>query len=240
MDTLDLTADVCFFVGNNGTGKSTLLEGIAAAARLPTLTGFHRGASSAQAVAAQLAARLTLVKSKPIRHGFFFRADDVTGFIDRMSADMEDLAGIERELSAIEGEWGRTRAMGMARAQRDALHRTYGENPFAQSHGELFLELFKARITALGLYLMDEPETPLSPGNQIALLMLLQDAVQRGSQFVIASHSPILMAFPGAQILDFDQQPPAVAAWDDLDHVQLTRAFLNHPERYLCHLDDPH
>ena len=195
---------MCFFVGNNGAGKSTLIEGIAAATRVPTLTGHHRAATSAQKVADRLAARLTLVKNKPIKHGFFFRADDVTGFIERMSGDMEELEGIESELSTIEGEWGRDRATAMARGQREALKRTYGDNPFARSHGELFLELFKARITAPGLYLLDEPETPLSPENQIALLMLLQQAVERGCQFLIASHSPILMALPDAQILDFE------------------------------------
>jgi predicted ATPase len=86
---------------------------------------------------------------------------------------------------------------------------------------------------------MDEPETPLAPDNQLALLTLINDAVAAGSQFVIATHSPILLALPGARILNFDQQPPVATAWNDLDHVNFTRAFLNHPERFLRHLGEP-
>ena len=125
----------------------------------------------------------------------------------------------------------------MAHAQRDALKARYGEDPFAKSHGELFLELFQTRINAPGLYLLDEPETPLSPENQIAFLALLTASVAKGSQFIIATHSPIIMAAPQARIYDFDVCPPELAQWNDLEHVQLTRAFLNHPEAFLRHLN---
>ena len=83
---------------------------------------------------------------------------------------------------------------------------------------------------------MDEPETPLSPTNQLALLMMIRDAVEAGSQFIVATHSTILMALPDAQILDFDASPPEPVGWDEVSHVSLTRAFLNNPEAFLRRL----
>ena len=124
----------------------------------------------------------------------------------------------------------------MAKSQAAAIEQRYGTNPFARSHGEIFLDLFKARITAPGIYLLDEPETPLSPTNQLALIALLLDAVARGSQFVIATHAPILMATPDATIIDMNRSPPEPVAWEDVEHVRLTRDILNRPEAFLRHL----
>ena len=84
-----------------------------------------------------------------------------------------------------------------------------------------------------GLYLLDEPEAPLSPQSQLALMAMMQDMLAEGAQFVIATHSPILLAYPGATIYSFDRAPAAVVPYDELDHVVLTREFLNAPERYL-------
>ena len=83
---------------------------------------------------------------------------------------------------------------------------------------------------------MDEPETPLSPTNVLALIAMIQDAVDRGAQFIIATHSPILMAQPGAEILDVNESPPIPVAWENVEHVSLTRAFLNRPDAFLKHL----
>jgi predicted ATPase len=96
--------------------------------------------------------------------------------------------------------------------------------------------LLRNRLTAPGLYLLDEPETPLSPTNQIALLALLLDAANQGSQIIVATHSPILMALPGATILDFDQHPPTPVAWSEVEHVSVTKAFLSNPDAFLRHL----
>ena len=84
--------------------------------------------------------------------------------------------------------------------------------------------------------LWTSPKRPCHPTNQLALIAILQDAVAEGSQFIVATHSPILMALPGATILDVNESPPAPIAWDDVEHVNLTRAFLNHPESFLKHL----
>ena len=224
-------------MGDNGCGKSTLLEIIAAGHRLPSL---GRQAVSDHPLMASARAALPafrFIRSRPIRHGFFFRADDVTGFLQSVQQATREHDAIADELAgSIPGDWGRERAVGMARAQSEALKNRYGEDPFARSHGELYLDLFRARINKAGLYLMDEPETPLSPTNVLALIALIQDAVADGAQFVIATHSPILMALPEARILDVNESPPAEVAWDDVEHVSLTRAFLNHPDAFLRHL----
>jgi predicted ATPase len=116
------------------------------------------------------------------------------------------------------------------------MERAHGVDPDARSHGESFLALFGSRFVTQGLYLLDEPEAALSPQSQLALLSMIGQAVSGGSQFVVATHSPILLAFPGARILTFDETPIAEVAYADLEHVNLTRSFLENPERYLRHL----
>ncbi len=243
--SLEFTAAVTFLVGDNGCGKSTLLEIIAAGTNLPSLGQAAIEDHPLMAAARQARPAFRFVRGAPPRdgrrnkrrHGFFFRADDVTGFLQSVARTTEEHTAIAEELSnSIPGDWGRERAVAMAQAQGDQLRARYGEDPFARSHGELYLDLFKGRIAAPGLYLLDEPETPLSPGNQLALMALIMDAADSGSQFIIATHSPILMALPGAEILDVNQTPPASVAWEDVEHVSLTRAFLNDPESFLRHL----
>ena len=236
-ETLEFSSPVTFFVGENGCGKSTLLEIIGAGLRLASLGQKAIDQHPLMSIAIEAAKSFRFVRSRPIRHGFYFRADDVTGFLQSVQRSVREHEQIAAELAkSIPEGWGRTRAVGMARAQSEALKARYGGDPFARSHGELYLDLFRSRITAPGLYLMDEPETPLSPTNQLALIAIIQDAVANGSQFIVATHSPILMALPDAEILDVNESPPLRVAWDDVEHVSITRAFLNHPEAFLRHL----
>ena len=126
-------------------------------------------------------------------------------------------------------------SMPMRTSLADMEHR-YGIDLDANSHGQSFLKLFESRFVPGGLYLLDEPEAPLSPQSQLALLAMIADMVSREGQFIIATHSPILLAYPGAQIYSFDEQPVRRVDYDALDHVTLTRDFLNAPQRYLRHL----
>lgn len=234
---LNFEAPVTFLVGDNGSGKSTLLEIIAAGMRLHSLGQQAIDDHPLMASARNALPAFRFVRSAPVRHGFFFRADDVTGFLQSVQRSVREHEDIAAELAAsIPGDWGRERAVGMARSQSEALASRYGEDPFARSHGELYLDLFRARINKAGLYLMDEPETPLSPTNVLALIAMIQDAVALGAQFIIATHSPILMALPDAEILDVNESPPVPVSWDEVEHVSLTRAFLNHPDAFLRHL----
>ena len=98
------------------------------------------------------------------------------------------------------------------------------------------MKLFQSRFVPGGLYLMDEPEAPLSPQRQLALLSMLKEMVGENAQFIIATHSPILMAYPDAAIFSFDSHPVREVSYEDVEHVSLTRAFLNNPGSFLRHL----
>ncbi len=127
-------------------------------------------------------------------------------------------------------------AMGPIKASMREMEQRYGVDPDAKSHGEAFLNFFQQRLVPKGLYLMDEPEAALSPQRQLSLLAMMFDLVADGAQFIIATHSPLLLAFPGARIYSFDESPIAPVAWTDTDNVRLTREFLADPERYLRNL----
>jgi predicted ATPase len=121
--------------------------------------------------------------------------------------------------------------------QLHALRTQYNGDLDERSHGESFFTFFKARFIPNGLYLLDEPEAPLSPLRQLAFLSLLKEMVsEHNAQFIIATHSPILMAYPDAVILSFDKSPIAPVEYDDLEHVSLTRDFLNNREAFLRRL----
>jgi len=236
---LDLAAPVTLFVGENGSGKSTLLEGIAAAARLSSVGADEVATDQTLAAQRRLGDVLRLTWSKRNHRGFFLRAEDFFGFQRRLAADR---VAFEARLSEIDAEY-RDRsayAKGLAalpvRRELADMERRYGRDPDARSHGQAFLNLFQGRFVPGGLYLLDEPEAPLSPQNQLGLLAVLLEMVSRAAQFVIATHSPILLAFPGAKIYSFDQIPVAPVAYEDLDHVALTRDFLNEPEAFLRRL----
>lgn len=237
LSALDLDHPVTFLVGENGSGKSTLLEALAVATKLPVLGGEAVERDPTLAPARALAARLRLAWRVHPHKGFFLRAEDFFRFARRITESRAEYDDLEKEFAGRFSGYGRRLATGVARGARDALERRYGDLE-ARSHGESFLDLFRARFVPGGLHLLDEPETPLSPARQIALLSMLDGMVRAGGQFIIATHSPILMAHPDAAILSFDERPPAPVAWDTLPHVTLTRDFLNHPGAFLRHLSD--
>jgi predicted ATPase len=197
---LAFTTPVTFLVGENGSGKSTLLEGIAAGMDAVAAGSRDLKRDPSLQAARDFAAGFVFARRRHARTRLFLRAEDVFGYTGRLAADMEELATIEQELTHLPEGPGRDRATAMARGQRAALIRRYGDNPDARSHGETFLALLRTRLVPNGLYFLDEPETPLSPSRVLALIALLADRVAQGCQFIIATHSPILMALPGATI----------------------------------------
>lgn len=241
LDVLTFPTPVTFFVGENGSGKSTLLEGIAAAAGLPAAGSDDPGADATLDAQRQLGRALRLVWTRRTHRGFFLRAEDFFGFTKRLSAMRSELlqrmADLEVEY-ANRSAWARGLAMGPAHASLADMERRYGVNLDANSHGQSFLKFFQARFVPGGLYLLDEPEAPLSPQSQLAFMLMMQDMVAEGAQFIVATHSPILLAFPSATIYSFDRTPAQVVPYAELEHVVLTRDFLNAPERYLRAMRD--
>lgn len=108
-----------------------------------------------------------------------------------------------------------------------------GRSLHAQSHGESFFSVFANRFSGRGIYLLDEPEAALSPMRQLAFLYVIKDLIAEGAQFLIATHSPILMGLPGAVILNFDASPLTEIRYEETDHYQMTRRFLENPTQFL-------
>ena len=238
LDDLRLERPVTFFVGENGSGKSTLLEGIAAAARLPTVGSAEVQDDSTLDAQRRLGKALRLSWTKRTTRGFFLRAEDFFGFTKRLARMRAELMLEKLEAAREYKESDRSAvALGLKlkplQASLAEMERRYGTELDANSHGESFLRLFQSRFVPGGLYLMDEPEAPLSPQSQLALLAMMGDMVSQKAQFIVATHSPMLLAYPDAQIYNFDSTPIRAVAYDELDHVRITRDFLNAPARYL-------
>jgi predicted ATPase len=239
LSTLSFEQPVTFLVGENGTGKSTLLEGIALAAGLPTVGSTAIADDATLTAQRQLGKALKLVWNRRTRRGFFLRAEDFFGFTRQLARLRDEMRGRLEEIEseyADRSDYAKGLAMGPAAGSLADMERRYGKDLDAQSHGQSFLKLFQSRFVPGGLYLLDEPEAPLSPQSQIALLAMILDMVREDAQFIIATHAPILLACPRAAIYTFDETPVRAADFESLDHVTLTRDFLANPQRFLRHL----
>jgi predicted ATPase len=204
---------VTFFVGENGTGKSTLLEGIAAAYGFNPEGGTKNFTFSTRATHSELYRHLTIARQAFPKDGFFLRAEsfyNVASNIDEMDA---------------------------ADPPKKRLLNSYGGRSLhAQSHSESFLALVRNRFGGDGLYLLDEPESALSPSRLMTLLAIIHNLVQNRSQFIIATHSPILMAYPGAQVYELTEDGIRAVDYRETEHYRLTRRFLENPEKMLRYL----
>jgi len=215
---LAIEAPVTFFVGENGSGKSTLLEAVAALLRLPVSGGGRNEVADARGPddGAQLASALRPSMARHPPDHYFFRGEHAAHFAELLEAR-------ERDPDFLGDPYGRYG----------------GRSLHERSHGEAFLSVLTHRLEG-GLYLMDEPESALSPQRQLALLARMWTLVAEGrTQFIIATHSPLLMTFPGATLLDFDHGPLRPIALEETSHYEITRGVLTSPERYWKHLRSP-
>jgi predicted ATPase len=218
MDTLAFQSGVTFLAGENGSGKSTVLEAIAVACGCPgeggpsnqSLKGPQRGDGIASRTRPAL-------RGVPLGGAWFLRAE--TFFDLATAASHATRQGASFEDAQLLADFG-------------------WRSPHLLSHGQSFLGLFESRMGAQSLWFMDEPEAPLSFRSQLALLGMLHDLVDAGSQFVIATHSPVLLALPGAVIYEFADDGVQRRRWDELDVVQQYGSFLDAPDRYFRHLFD--
>ncbi len=234
---LDLTSKLNFFVGDNGTGKSTLLEAIAFRLQLPHMDGSDYAKKSFEA-AVKLSPYLEFKFSIDRPRGFFFRAEDFGDYLN--SVNRAD-AGLHAQLKSLEGEVPDDIIEEMkenANYQLYHMKKNYGQELNAFSHGEAYLKIIHEKIKKPGIYLLDEPEAALSPAKQLALIYQIVEHLNNNtSQFFIATHSPILMAIPNGNIFEITDQAMEKTALEDTEHYQITKGFLNNPELYLRHLD---
>lgn len=236
---ITFNSPVTFFVGENGSGKSTLLEAIAAAVGSIVVGSENFQLDKTMQPARKLADYLQLVWNKRTHKGFFLRAEDFFGYAKRMA---QLRAEMQADLEEVQQETRPRSPLAQALAESPYRRELYGMQQNKSdsldliSHGESFLQLFQSRFVPNGLYLLDEPEAPLSPLRQLTMITLIKQMVAENAQFIIATHSPILMAYPDAEILNFDEIPIRPIAYDDLQHVKIMRGFLNNPNAYLNHL----
>jgi predicted ATPase len=210
---LELHPKVTFFIGENGTGKSTLLEAIAVAEGFNPEGGTRNFNFSTHASHADLFHWIKLgrgLRGKRRSDGFFLRAESFYN----VATEIENL-------------------------DFDPEKSPYGPVSYhEQSHGESFINLFINRLRGDGLYLVDEPEAALSPQRQLAFLAALHELIERDSQLIIATHSPIIMAYPEATIYEFSAEGVKQVEYQQTEHYRVTRAFLDRPEQMLKQLFD--
>ncbi len=211
LGTLAFHPKVTFFVGENGSGKSTLLEAIAVGSGLNPEGGSRNFNFATRASHSRLDEALRLAKTfRRPSDSYFLRA--------------ESFFNVASEIERLDREPGGPPIIGAYGGR--SLHE--------QSHGESFFALFRNRFRENGLYLMDEPEAALSPKRQLEFLAVLHDYCKRGCQFVIATHSPIIMAYPDALVYVFGEQGIRQVPYAETEHFLVTRGFLSNPKRSLA------
>lgn len=232
-ESLDLSSAVTFFVGENGSGKSTMLEALAIAAELRSFGSEDAALDPTLGPQRELARCLRLGWQLKSKRGFFLRAEDMFGWSRR---EARTSARIVREASEFQQG-----IRAVAEEEAPLEERDWSAHIAAydsRSHGETFVRLFTERVAGPGVYLIDEPEAALSPSRQLALVGLLLDRVKRGAQFVIATHSPIVLGTPDARIVTFDGGRIAETTYEELEHVSITRAFLTNRDAVLRNLGE--
>ncbi len=231
LQSLSFDKPVTMIVGENGSGKSSLMEAIAIQAQAIVLAGETFVNNPEYQAISKLSDTMQLSWSRKSSRGFFFRADDFISFILATQQRKQDA---QEALNEIKDPQSLARIPYLHTLYD--LSRLYPTDLGQISHGEAFLALFKSRLRDHSLYFLDEPETPLTPQHQLALLYVIHEAVLKDSQFIIVTHSPILMAYPQADILELSETGIRHVAYDQIEHVQFMKHFLDSPERYLSKL----
>lgn len=207
-DNLDFTSPVTFFIGENGTGKSTLLRAISHKCTIYIWQGIERTRLDINPYENKLYRAIDVEWTDGPVPGSFFASD------------------IFKHFAQVLEDWAST--------DRGQLDYFGGSSLLTKSHGQSLLAFFEARYRIKGLYLLDEPETALSPSSQLKLLGILTKAARAGlAQFIIATHSPILMACPDAKILSFDHAPIKPVGYEDTDYFKIYKKFMADRNRYL-------
>lgn len=211
LKSIELDHKVTFFVGENGSGKSTLLEALAVQYGFNAEGGSKNFSFSTFETHSSLSEAIHITKGVAYpKDGFFFRAESFYN----VASNIEEL---ERIQSTNYNAYG-------------------GKSLHKQSHGESFFSVFLNRFFGNGLYILDEPESALSPDRQLAFLIQLDELVKRKSQFIISTHSPIILAYPNAKIIQISENGFEEISYKETNHYQTYKNFLDNPELMLQRL----
>jgi predicted ATPase len=210
---IEFTKPITFLVGENGSGKSTILEAIASKCGFSLAGGNRNHLLDESLNQTALSPATKLFWLPKVTRGFFMRAESFFDF----ATQIDEIAKTDRSVLMSYGD----------------------KSLLAQSHGESFLALFNNRFGQAGVYILDEPEAALSPTRQLSLLAIMHQMEKEGqNQFIIATHSPILLSYPGAVIYGLDNGALKEVEYKETEHYKLTKAFLENPERYFRYLFD--
>lgn len=203
---IEFKKPITIFVGENGTGKSTLLEGIAAKCSFALQGGNRNHREDAAYDSTPLDEALDLSWFPRIHQGFFLRAETFTNLATKVD-------------------------------ELDVAFAYGGKSLHAQSHGESFMSLFNSRLEHGGIYILDEPEAALSPLRQLGFLKLIHDVEKlHEAQIIMATHSPILLSYPGADVIAIEDGKPQRVDYRETEHFRVTSDFLKYPNRFFRHL----
>lgn len=233
---IDLSNPVTFFIGENGSGKSTLLEAIAYRLRLTQMDqgGYiKKSYDAARSLLPYLELKWNIERSS----GFFFRAEDFGDYMNsvhrvdvnlhnQMAEDLEDIpAHIMQQMKDS------------ANYQLHSMRKKFGQEIDSFSHGEGYMHIMNQMVNRPGIYILDEPEAALSPSRQLELMYFIhQHCKKHPSQFIIATHSPMLMAYPDAAIYEITESGMTLTPLEKTDHFSITQSFLSNPQMYFRHL----
>lgn len=205
--TIDFTNNITFLVGENGTGKSTLTEALAVAFNLNAEGGSRNFTFATERTESSLADYTRLIKGTRLpKFSYFFRSESFYNLATNINQLDENTGSILRSYG--------------------------GKSLHEQSHGESFFSVFRHKFIADGFYILDEPEAALSINRQLSLLIMLNDLAKAGAQFIIATHSPIILACPGATIYSCDEGKLTEISYEETTPYSLTKYFLNHFPAY--------
>jgi len=234
---LSFKKPVIILAGDNGCGKSTLLEAIAYKLNLPTIGSYSTITDETFAPARRLFDFINIQWSSKTHNGMFFRAEDYIGFVRSINTLKTELGNEMKEMEEyLRGE-GLALAQNTLKKQINELESRYNGNMEQKSHGEGFLQIITSRITNNGVYVLDEPEASLSPMKQLSLISLLMHSAQEtDAQFIIATHSPVLMGIPNSVIYFINDEGIKPVNYENTEHYQIYKSFLENRERFLKYL----
>lgn len=234
---IEIDPELTFIIGDNGTGKSTLLETLGYRLQLPLINGMIAGASMEAAI--KLQPYFSVEWNLETPKGFFFRAEDFGKYVvsgegaqNNLGAALEDMIGNVPD--SVIRQMQESQDFALAK-----MREIYGQRLSTFSHGEAYLKIMHDRVDGEGVYLFDEPESALSPSRLLSLIYFIKEHLQQyRSQFIIATHSPMLMAIPDARIYEVSENSMQEVELEATEHYTITRSFLNNPEMFLRHLEE--